>query len=93
MPRDHDHLGVRPAVAQLLQRLEAVDARQPHVEQRCIERLAFGDGDGLLPRIHGQDVEALVGQEALQRPAHAGLIVDDQDAFACHYTLLTPECR
>jgi hypothetical protein len=79
-----DHRGVGRGLAQLGQRLEAVDPGHADVEERQVERLGRGAGQrGGAVLDHGHRVPGLA-QEPLEQPADGGLVVGHQDPGRAH---------
>ena len=75
---DQDHVGLRPAGADRLAERIAVAILQPHVDQGEVEFLPLEEPHGLGGAGHGGQ---LIGgrEHALDRPPHAGIVVDHQD--------------
>jgi hypothetical protein len=77
--RDHHHLGVDLALAQPLQRHDAIDTRQPHIEHDDVIRGPGGAFETLFPARRRLDLEPFVAQHAAQRGAHARFVVNYKD--------------
>ncbi len=82
MARDHHDLRVHFALAQALQRDEAIDTRQPDVEHDDVIRRAGRPIEALFPARGRLDVEPLVAEHAAQRRTDARLVIDNQNG--CH---------
>ena len=77
---DHDHAGRRRLFAELAKGFDAVDARQPDVEQHEIIRTGVDLLQAFLAARYGFSGVALVFEDAFQRLSDAGLVVDNEDS-------------
>ena len=84
MARDHHDLGVLPSLAQLSQSLQAVDPREPDVQQDGVEWLLVEDPDPLFTAFDTYNLKPLVAQDVLQRGPHPRLVIHDQNPFVGH---------
>ena len=84
---DHDDLRVDVPIAQPLERHQAVDARQPDVEQHDLVRLPANLVETRLAAVDGVHRVAFVAEDAAERRPHARFVVDDQNGG--HGLLLT----
>ena len=76
---DHDHRQLGVVLAQPPQHLDAVHARQPHVDHRHIGTLGLAALEAVLAALGHVHREALGGQHHGERAADVPLIIDDQD--------------
>ena len=76
---DHDDDGVGAALAQALQRREAVHAGQPDVEDDEVDRPARQPVEAVLAARHRFDDVAFVLEDTGQRRPHAGFVVNEKD--------------
>ncbi len=83
---DHDlHLGIIPFDD--LERLDAVDAGQPDVEQDQVGELLFDDLEGFFAAADRKDPVTLIGQDSRQAPAYAFFIINNEYRFVDHNVL------
>ena len=82
--RHDDHRGVGSRGLQAGEHLEPVDLRHPHVDEREIVRLRRGVRERPGPVLDDGDGVAGLPQDALEEPAHRGLVVGDQDPRGGH---------
>jgi hypothetical protein len=76
---DHDHRQLGVVLAQPPQHLDAVHARQPHVDHRHIGTLGLAALEAVLAALGHVDCEPLGSQHHGKRAADVPLIIDDQD--------------
>src|SRR5205823_10571111 len=81
---DHDHRRLRTHAPQLGQRLEAVHARHPDVEEHEIGRLVGDHAHGLLAAAGRAHPVALVLEHGAEGGLDGRFVVDDQDVLAGH---------
>ncbi len=78
--RDHDHFGRVIHLADSFQRLQAIDAGQPDIEQHhFVAVLAPQQLEAFFPALHRCSFVAFVRQHSLQRFANAGFVVNDEN--------------
>ena len=78
--RDHDDLDQALRLLDLLEHLEAADARHPDVEQHDVHVLAI---ENRQPALAGRRAQhpVVAAQDRRQGVAHALVVVDDEDGF------------
>ena len=81
--RDHDHLGLRPAGADLAKESHAVRARPVELGKDEVERLALQLLEGVGGRRGAGDVVALSPQQAREPVAQLGVLVEDEQPHGC----------
>src|SRR2546427_6270576 len=80
--------GLQPA-----QCFEAVDPRQPNVEEDGLKLAIDGVLESFLARSHGIDAIALVLQDRGERLTDPGFIVHNQNAGMLRHRRVSPACR
>jgi hypothetical protein len=80
-PRDHDHRGVRPCLAQLFEEAVSGLVRQPHVQQRHRVVALLEEQAGLGPVEGHVRLEAAAPEHPLHDLGQRLLVVDDQHSL------------
>jgi hypothetical protein len=78
---EHDDGQGRPAFAQARQHLEAIDVRQPEIEEHQVDRIVLGAREAADAIVGEQNFEVLRREHRLQEPS-AGLVVFDHEQRA-----------
>ena len=84
VPRDHDADEVGMRLLDALEQLQAVHSRHLDVEEREIEAPVGKRVQRGLAALRGANVVILVLEDALERAANRGVVVDDEDAGLAH---------